>query len=224
MSKSKQVSPFKPLDGVPGVHIAHKTALRTAAITLQSGGLCLFSPVLGWNETAIASLAAIGPVTHVIAPNHYHNLGLAETMRVFPHARLCCSASAAPRLEKITNLKFNDLCDIDFTGGVEIVEPPGLKSGEIWLIFKKPSQAAWFVTDCFCGPRNFDDDARSDQPELLSTFPKYGLRDHRVYLPWLRARVALDKPKLLVPCHGGIVSGNHLPQKLMELAETMACL
>lgn len=221
MGKSNKISPFKPLGDMPDVYVAHKAALRTTAIVLESGGLCLFSPALGWNDEAVASLDAIGSVTHLVAPNHYHNLGLADAVHTFPEAKLCCSASAAPRLERVTGLRFIDLSEVAFPNDWRVEEPPGLKSGEIWLVRKTQNLTTWIVADCFSGPRDVGGETWCQQPELLSTFPKYGLGDKITYLRWLKTRIADDDPKLLIPCHGAIVAGNRLSGSLVALADSL---
>ena len=71
---SKLPSAFAALDDFSGLYRAERGSLRCTAIRLRSGGLLLlFSPVQGLGDTAIASLAALGEVEVLFAPNHYHN-------------------------------------------------------------------------------------------------------------------------------------------------------
>lgn len=70
---SKLLSAFAALDDFSGLYRAERGSLRCTAIRLRSGGLLLFSPVQGLGDTAIASLAALGEVEVLFAPNHYHN-------------------------------------------------------------------------------------------------------------------------------------------------------
>ena len=80
---SKFLSAFAALDDFSGLYCAERGSLRCTAIRLRSGGLCLFSPVQGLGDTAIASLAALGEVEVLFAPNHYHNKGLREYAEFF---------------------------------------------------------------------------------------------------------------------------------------------
>jgi hypothetical protein len=109
MIDSKCVGAFKPLVDIAGVYAATKGDLRCSAFRLVDGSLCLFSPVLGLGGDALQSLKSIGNVSHLIAPNHYHNAGLVEYAKAFHAARLCAAPEAAPRLAKLTGLNFEDL-------------------------------------------------------------------------------------------------------------------
>jgi len=99
-------------------------ALSCTAIRLASGGLCLYSPVQGLGPIARDSLDSIGEVTHLLAPNHYHNKGLREFRSLFPAAALCCTAAAMPRLAKQTDLSFVDLnaADVCLSEGATFIE------------------------------------------------------------------------------------------------------
>ena len=93
-----RLSKFEPVADVNGLFTATKGDLRCTAIVLKSGGLCLFSPVAGLNDQAKASLADLGPVEFLFAPNHYHNKGLAEYQAAYPTAKTIASDAGRPRL------------------------------------------------------------------------------------------------------------------------------
>jgi hypothetical protein len=219
LTKAAGLYPFVTLPEVAGVHVAIKVNLRCTAIVLKDGGVCLFSPVAGLNAAAKASLAAIGPVTHLFAPNHYHNGGLAEYASAFPRARLCASPAAVPRLEALTKLKFHDLAKLAdaLPAPFSLLEPQGLKTGEVWIRARGRSLVAWFVVDALAGPKMSPSRTRFDQPELLKTFPRFGVREKPVYREWFAQTLASDQPRLVVPCHGGIVAADDLPQQLARL-------
>ncbi|MEO1160378.1 MAG: hypothetical protein AAFW74_07950, partial [Pseudomonadota bacterium] len=116
MARRAELGAFVPLREIDGVYIARKAGLRCSALVLTGGDVCLFSPVQGLGAEAISSLAEIGPVTHLLAPNHYHNKGLAEYLSAFPDACLCAPEAAMPRLKKVTGLAFDIAAQPDFTG------------------------------------------------------------------------------------------------------------
>jgi hypothetical protein len=215
----KLVEAFKPLAGVVGVYLATKGGLRCTAFKLMDGSLCLFSPVLGLGDDAMQSLKSIGPVSRLIAPNHYHNAGLAEYAKAFPKARLYASPNAAPRLAKLTGMSFEDLQSLKdlLPKSFAILEPKGLKTGEVWISGESDSKKAWFVVDAIAGPKMTAETDQFDYPELLKTFPTYGIRDINDYSAWFLKQLTADQPVLVVPCHGGLIAASDLPKKLLDL-------
>ena len=220
---ASKLSPFRPLDAADGIQIARRADLRCSAITLKDGSLCLFSPVSGLNDAVIESIAGIGNVAFLLAPNHYHNQALAEYVAAFPNALPCAPQGAVRRLEKITGLSFEKTERLAalLPDGTDIIEPAGLKTGEIWLRKRGDGPTLWMVVDAFKGPKDAPALSWSKTPELLKTFPKFGIRDRDVYRDWLLAQIAGDQPQVLVPCHGGLVRAPDLPIRLEALVEEL---
>jgi hypothetical protein len=221
MAGQTDLSTFAPMAEIDGVFVAQTGHLRCTALQLNDGQMCLFSPVEGLNESARASLARIGTVSHLLAPNHYHNKALTEYAAIFADARLCASSDAAPRLAKVTGLAFDDLRSLasKLPNGFSLLVPDGLKTGEVWLRCELNKRLTWFVVDAFSGPKMTAGSDRSDTASLLKTFPAYGVRDKIRYLDWLRRQIDQDQPTMLVPCHGSIVLNDTLPAQLLSLAE-----
>lgn len=215
---AKLLSPFEALDGLEGVYAATRENLRCTAIRLRSGGLCLFSPVRGLGDKAVASLQELGDVEILLAPNHWHNMGLHEYAKAFPAASLCASPGASVRLAHITQLHFEGLSQLQrlLPGNVRIVVPAGLKTGEIWLSIADVQCHAWVVVDAFCGPAGKIRDT-GNGPGILGTFPKYGLADRMVYLDWLERHIEADMPTVMVPCHGAVLRDLQLPSEIRRL-------
>ena len=214
----KELSAFKPLDGFDGIYTSQKGTLRCTAIRLRTGGLCLYSPVSGLGSQAIDSLSALGRVTHLLAPNHYHHKGLSEYVENFPNATLCSTEAARPRLQKQTGLHPIPLheADLHLPKGTILVEPPGLKTGEIWLDISAGMTRLWIVTDAFCGPQTKRGEF-SDKPELLGTFPTFGIADRQTYFDWLSTISKSASPTTLLPCHGTIIKGDRLAEDIVKL-------
>ena len=103
------IQPFSPVDGLEDTYIGRLGKLNCFAFRLKDGSLCLYSPVAGLETAAGQSLAELGEVSMILAPNHYHNKGLAGHAAAFPNASLICSKGAEPRLKKITGLAFDPL-------------------------------------------------------------------------------------------------------------------
>ena len=209
------LSSFRTLAGLDDIFAAEKGGLRCVAVRLKSGGLCLFSPVHGLGSDAVKSLADFGDVEFLLAPNHYHNNGLAQYNRAFPDACLCASDAARPRLEKVTGLNFETLAAFQaaLPANTTLIEPEGLKTGEVWLRVLGSNCVAWIVVDAFCGPKgkNF---TVAGEPAMLGTFPRFGVRDKQGYFEWLEKQIREDKPTMIIPCHGTVVSNLNLARKL----------
>lgn len=213
------LSSFEPLDGIDNVYVAQKGTLRCTAIVLRDSGVCLFSPVQGLGKAALESLSAIGRVTYLLAPNHYHNKGLAEYAKAFPDAVLCAPAAAAPRLHEVTGLDPHGLDGLNkqLRRNMTLIETDGLKTGEVWLSLSGGGRTVWFVVDAFSGPKAGKSGGAADSPEMLKTFPNFGVADRTAYAAWVTARIDQDEPETLVPCHGAIVRAPDLPDKLAAL-------
>ena len=219
MAAGNSVSTFIPLADVEGAFFATNGALRCTAFRLQDGGLCLYNPVSGLGADAKQSLHALGTVTHIFAPNHYHHRGVTDYAEAYPEARLCASPAAIPRLIAQTGRVFEGLDELKhrFPISLSLLEPDGLKTGEIWVRSKTAALTAWFVVDAFAGAKMTGGQSMFSEPGFLGTFPNFGVRDKKLYCGWVAAQLAEDNPQLLVPCHGGITASSNLPKLLAKI-------
>lgn len=223
MAKFSDSVPFLPLAQLKGIYVARKGNLRCTAVRLKGGSVCLFSPLLATGSAAQESLAEIGPVTHLLAPNHYHHKGLCEYARMFPKAEICASAISTARLRKQTKLEFSGIADLgkQLPRNISFLEPEGLKTGEVWLRVKTSDLVAWIVVDALAGAKMTAKTDRCAVPELLSTFPKFGVQDTEAYISWVEARLKQDQPELVVPCHGSIIAATALPRAISRVMATL---
>ncbi len=217
----KQLSLFQEIDGLSNIYTAEKSGLRCSAVRLTTGGLCLFSPVLGLGDEAISTLVKLGDVEFLVAPNHYHNKGLMEYQQAFPTASMCAPRDAHARLAKITGLQFADLNGLQkvLPENIKLIFTKGLKTGEVWLRAIDARQTAWLVVDAFSGPKA-KPGAIATEPEMLGTFPKFGVADRPRYLTWVEQQINQDAPTMIVPCHGSIICNSQLPKRLQHLLQT----
>jgi hypothetical protein len=219
---SKFISAFQNVDGIKDVYTTNRNTLRCTAFRLSSGGLCLYSPVAGLGAEARDSLRRLGEVIALLAPNHYHNKGLGEYADAFPSAKLLCTAAAKPRLEKVANLEFDGLNVIrdDIPKHIKLLEPNGLKTGEIWIRVRTTKHRVLIVTDAFCGPDR-PMDKYAERPSLLGTFPRYGVGDKNAYCAWLEKQISKERPTILIPCHGAMVRNPKLADDLIATSTDM---
>jgi len=217
---TKSLSQFALVLERLGLWSAQKGSLRCTTIRLRDGSLCLYRPVLGLNDVARRSIAGLGNVAYLLAPNHYHNKGLVEYTEAFPEAALVCSERAKPRLEKQTGLSFSGLKSLIalLPDGCALVEPDGLKTGEVWLTQATEEGTVWVVCDAFKGATG-GVGTESTDIELLGTFPTYGIQDKGVYSMFVKAKLNELPPTVIVPCHGAIVRRENLATSVMSLLE-----
>ncbi len=203
---------------MPSILAARKGKLSMFAVPLRAGGICLVSPVKGLLEQAHDSLLDAGPVRYLFAPNHYHNMGLVNYSEVFHDAKLVAPPGAIPRLQDVTGLTFGEPHELTsaLPDNIHLLETEGLKTGESWIRVQSNGNIAWIVVDAFCGP---DVNGSEDGPDLLKTFPKFGLGDRNIYLPWLEGRLQEDQPNTLIPCHGRAVQSSELCAQIRTLVK-----
>jgi hypothetical protein len=209
---------FSEIAGLDGVYIARAGKLNCTAFRLCDGGLCLYSPVAGLEVSQRDRLAALGGVSAILAPNHYHNMGLKAHAKAFVGASLMCSKAAEPRLESITGLAFEPLDALRSQRLVNqtIMEPEGLKTGEIWVQIETPSQMVWIVGDAFTAPL-LGEGAYAQAPGLLANFPRYGVKDASAYRDWVMEQISSSRPTVLLSCHGSVVKSAELGGQLAKL-------
>ena len=128
-----------PTVSVAGFHYP----TRMAVIRLTDGGLFIWSPTQLTPELA-AAVNQLGPVHHIVAPNHLHHLSLGQWADAYPDAAL----HAAPKLaEKRADLRFDDTlsetgpwhADID-----QVIVPGNAITTEV-VFFHKASKTVLFT-------------------------------------------------------------------------------
>jgi len=215
------------LDGVWDIQRRHGAlTLRAVAVRLQPGFVCVYSPVPHAGAEALRELAALGtPI--LLAPNAYHTLGVREHIDAFPDAKLVTSPRAASRLRAKTGITAQELRVLEekLPADVAVHVCPNARNGEVWLSVRRGDQCAWIVGDAFLnfsrlpsGPFGLAMRALRMGPgvSIGATF-KWLLRDRRAYREWVLARIAEDRPTVLIPCHGNILADPQLPNLLEAL-------
>ena len=81
--------------------------LRTVALELPGGGTCVISPTRGIDPAPIVERA--GDVRYLLAPNHFHYMGIAPWLEKCPRALPVCGPVARPRLTKKVEIPWTDL-------------------------------------------------------------------------------------------------------------------
>lgn len=191
---------------------------RTTAIRLTDDSLALISPTRGLQD----QVEALGTPSFLVAPNHFHHMGIASYLEKWPDAKAITSAGALPRLEKKSDIpSFGNLDALRevLPSGVTILEAPCLKNGEIMLRAETETGIIWSVSDAFFAlaehPTGFMGlvtraTGTSKGLRIGKTFTTLAITDRKVYGAWLREQLETDKPTILIPGHGEIISGPDL--------------
>ncbi len=214
---------FQKLSPFNNLYEATNGNLRSVALKLSSKSLCLVSPLANTSEEAWEELESVAEVKFIVAPNHYHNKGAKDATLRFPNAQFCAPTNAISRLEKVTGLSINALNDLEMQlpKNITIVEPVGLKTGEVWFCIEEGRNKALIVVDAFCGPKILKNKKENGTPQLLKTFPSYGVEGREKYQEWANDFVSLYSPNVLIPCHGDICRGDDLEQELLKCIKTI---
>jgi len=82
-------------------------------------GLLVYSPV-ALNPDLLAEIAALGPVTTILAPNTYHHLFLREAIAAWPDARVLVPAGLPEKIGAVDRAEIIlDAAQVDPTNAVE---------------------------------------------------------------------------------------------------------
>lgn len=202
---------------------------RMTAVALDGGGLALLSPIRRLPDGVHEELAARGGARVLVAPNHFHYLGLAEYLERYPEAEAVCSDQARLRLARRTSHAYVEVDRLAaaLPAHVEVLSPPAMRSGEIWLRVETARGVAWVVSDAFFNVADHPTGmtgliCRLTQTtaglRIGRTFTTLQVRTKRAYRDWLLARIEEDKPRILVPAHGEILESDALAEQLAALA------
>jgi len=214
------LSKFRQIAGFDQLSVARSGKLSCFAFALKTGDFCLYSPVAGLAKADGAVPAEPGAVSMIFAPNHYHNKGLKPYSERLPNATIICSEMAKPRLQKQTGLDFAsmDVLSAALPENMQLLQPEGLKTGEVWLQVQQGQRVAWLVTDAFSGALRPEGEFNT-APSMLGTFPKFGIKHASTYREWLEKQISMQPPTHLLPCHGSPVHNANLGAALITVLE-----
>lgn len=202
------------------------SVLRATAVRLVDGSLCVVSPIVKTPEADHDWLREAGGVSMLLAPNHFHNLGL----RSFVKRHDAVAVAVSPRVTKVTGVETSAIEALRerLPQHVRLMAVPGTKTGEVWLSVATERGPAWVVGDAFVHfPRTpmsrFGALAwclgLSPGLKASPTFKWIALADRPGFVGWAREQLSSDAPGVLVPAHGEILSGPGLAGQLEAALE-----
>jgi hypothetical protein len=230
----RAASTWRPVAGIAGAWHAELQGaggarLRAVALRLTGGGLAVLSPLRGGGPAAHEALRGLGQVELLVAPNHFHNLGLREHLAAHPGAKVVATGRAAPRLRRRCGVDVEDpaLLRGRLPPGFALLVPPGTRNGELWISADAAAGRAWIVADAFFNLSRLPATPLGLLLRLLGVGPglrigttwRWMLHDAAAYKAWLLARLADERPAMLVPSHGDVIRDPALADRLRLLAE-----
>lgn len=207
--------------------------VRMFAFGLKGGGLCVVSPGTGVTEEQYAALERFGKPRFLLAPNHYHNGGLAPWQAKYPEAKVVSYPRGIPRLQKqvpgVSILGLEEL-QAALPEGVRLLIPTMAKQGEAWISAKTSQGTAWYTVDGIIneprlpkGPVGWLMWVLGFRAGLTinNFFKRVFLEDKKAFKAWLLEQLSQDQPTLLIPSHGRVLRDPELTKKLTAIAETI---
>ena len=203
---------------------------RMTAFRLTDNTLLVYSPVPDPGEQCLLDLTALGDVSCILAPSHFHNLGIKLFLSRWPKTRLLAPTPARTRLKRVTGHEFSDIASIRdlLPPGIKLRQTEGLKGAEIWIHIHSAlgNLRAPAVCDSFFHMHNPKRGFFRIMMFLVGGMP--GLRVSRMfkkvagmnrstYGAWTRRELAELRPTMLIPTHGDILVDPALTVKLIAL-------
>lgn len=205
---------------------------RMAVIGLGGSELLVVSPGAIADEQHWAQLAKYGKPALLLAPNHFHNSGLAVWAARFPQAKVVAAAGALPRLrKKLPALNIGDVAEVaeQLPSTIRLMQPPTAKQGELWLSIATSGGQAWFVTDGLINERRLPPGPLGVLIWLVGfraglmtnpLFKRLFLADKQRYKAWVLEQLEADPPQLFLPSHGQPLRGPDVASRLRQATES----
>ena len=192
--------------------------LANALVVGAEGGLIVVSPPCRVGNGVFDDLSRYGPVRALVASNAFHHMGIADWRTRFPDAAIFAPAQSIARVERQTKLRgIRALADATpLTGaGLELIDLPHYKSGEVLVRIKTARGLIWYVTDFLMNlrvlPSNpvakilFKLSGSAPGLKFNNVAPLFMVKDKTALKRWLAAEVDKAPPHWLIPAHGDIV-------------------
>lgn len=198
-------------------------------VPLRDGRTLLHSPTWVGDDT-FERIDALGRPGVLLAPNHFHHLGLARFRARYPDALVVAGQGALPRLEAKGHEGVRELAEAEplLPEGVRLLRCAGVRTGEAWLSFIDEGKRTLLISDAFfnvaapvTGIAGFMLRRMHAAPglQLGATFIWLGVRDRAAYCAWVRETLAREAPARLAFSHGEPLEGDDLEAQLTTLLD-----
>ncbi len=203
-----------------------KQRVRMALFGLGGGALLVVSPGVPMTDADWAEVDRLGKPRFLLAPNSFHNGGLAVWKARYPEATVVAHSRAQARLRKqVPGVAIEDLSLLEaaLPEGMRVFGPPMAKQGETWVSARTSEGVAWFVTDGIVNETKLPPGIGGFFIRLVGfrtglmtnpIFKRIFLKDKAAYKAWVAAELERDRPTLFVPSHGAPLRGADLIERL----------
>jgi hypothetical protein len=202
-----------------------------AVIGLGGGALLVVSPGTPVSEAQWEKLSQWGTPRFLLAPNHFHHIGIPAWKARFPDATVVAHPRALARLrKKVPGVTIEDLAPLEaaLPEGVRVFGPPMAKQGETWVSVKTKEGAGWFVTDGIVNEQRLPGGLTGViirlagfRTELMTNpfFKRFFLADKAAYKAWIGTELDRDNPVLFIPSHGAPLRGPDVSSRLRAVTD-----
>ncbi|MCK6546660.1 hypothetical protein L6R52_12490 [Myxococcota bacterium] len=227
---------FRILDRAAGVAIIEysfgKQGTANCFIArMADGKLLVVSPAVRMTDATFTSVAELGEVGAVVAPNGFHHLGVAEWRAKFPRARFYAAPESVKRIrsKNASAGEFEPLSQLTPIVGPDIGlgEVPNTKCGETWVWVKTSTGHVWFVSDMLANipslPSNpiaaliFKLTKSAPGYRVFSLALTFMVKDKKATLRAVADEMRRHPPSTVVPAHGAPLSDPDIAARTQSL-------
>lgn len=189
--------------------------IANALALVTGGGVVLVSPPCNPTEETFKELEAKGPLKAFVAPNAFHHMGLPAWKKRYPDVPVFAPAQSIARIGKKSGMNgLQPLADAAklLGDGIELVDMPHYKTGEVLVRWKIAGGWAWWMCDI---AMNLQRENLKGPFGLVFRWTKSGpgfrrnaiagafmVKDKRSLYGWIVEQAKEKPPKSLFMCHG----------------------
>jgi hypothetical protein len=192
--------------------------VANALVVGGKDGLFIVSPPCHPSPGMFEDLSQYGKVRALVASNAFHYLGLREWKARFPDAAIFAPAQSVARVKKHSQLHdIRPLADAASMAGtgLELVDMPHYKTGEVLVRIATGRGLVWYVTDVIMNlpvlPKNpviklmFGLSRSGPGLRFNNICPLFMMKDKAALRRWLADEFRKAPPKWLIAAHGDIM-------------------
>ncbi len=213
-----------------GVWVHEGYFSNTVALRLDPESFLVISPKKEIIKSEFKYLFQECSKIFVLAPNHFHHLGIDQFHDYYPSACLICSDIAFERLRfhvKSPLYRLKDL-NYEFPSHIKFLIPEGLRDGEVWVEYHVGPEKILIIGDSFI---NFTHKIggvlgvvvklckATPNLQISRTFDWFHVSNLSKYKEWTKQYFDGNNLEWIVPMHGSVLHGINLSRQIMQAIE-----
>lgn len=185
--------------------------------------LVVYSPTRT-SDDVFERLDALGRVSVLVAPNHFHHLALPAFRARYPEARVLAAERALPRLASQGHRGLRAIEREALPSGLVVHVSEGTRSGETFLSYVHGGEKTLLVCDAFfhvCTPVHglmgavLRATATTPGLQCGRTFKYLAVSDARAYRRWAEETLRAIAPERVLFSHGETLEGPDVLDRLL---------